>query len=123
MNSPLILLSIFLTGCLAVTRGIIKNQSENPVVIYSAGNYQGGAYKIAINNKQEMYWSRGCIVVVENEKLYYFDGSEIPDGYLNIHMFSTSINLVYKDTILFYQGESGKTVRLPVMESCKSDNN
>ena len=116
----IILMSIILVGCPAVMRGVVKNQSKNPVVIYTSDNFSGGAFKVPTESKQELFWSLGCITVVEDENQYYFDGSLLPEEVVNVHMFSTSINLTYENRMLSYINKHGKTLALPEVQSCKS---
>jgi len=101
-------------------RGIVKNETGSNVVIYTAGDYQGGVYRIQSNSDQELFWFRGCITVVENERLYYFNGSEISSEYVAVGMFSTSIKLSYKNEQLSYISKSGEVVPLPKLSTCKN---
>jgi hypothetical protein len=114
----LIFLMILLIGCPAITRGVVENRSDNPIVIYYSGNYRGSAYKIPTNKAIEIIWSYGCITVVDNEELFFFDGSEIPVKYMDIHIFSTSTNIVYMDGTLRFSAENGEYFNLPLASSC-----
>jgi hypothetical protein len=110
---------MLLSGCPAVMRGIVKNSSNNAIVIHKAGDH-AGAYKIASASTQEVFWFRGCITVIENEALHHFDGSKIPNEYISIHMFSTSLKLHYTNNQLSYVGGKGAVVNLPKVLSCKN---
>lgn len=106
-----------LAGCPVTIRALLRNQTPKPVVVFGIENY-GEAKKIPSNSESEMFWFRGCITVVDNGVLQFFDGNEIPERFVEKHVFSTSINLIYKDLGLSYVNQSGETISLPKIEAC-----
>ena len=115
----LLIIPLLLAGCPAVMNGLVQNRSDEPIVIYWQGNHSG-SYKVPSSSNKEMFWLRGCITVVENEALHHFDGSEIPEDLVNIHIFSTSVELLYRKNQLSYVTSSGKKVDMPKVASCEN---
>ena len=107
----------FLTGCPAMMWAKVKNENSKPFVVFLSGDY-GSAEKIPSRSEKEIVWFRDCIAVVDGGKLFFFDGSNIPTDYIDVHIFSTSVRLTYRNSTLSYVNEAGSEVALPTKSSC-----
>ena len=98
-------------------KGNIKNYSNVPIVIFGEGDY-GFAGKVSSMGKTVMHWNKGCITVVENESMRFFDGREVPLKSIHTNLFSLSVNLEYESSRLYYIDYLKNRIELKSVENC-----
>ncbi|MCW8880484.1 MAG: hypothetical protein OQK51_25775 [Kangiellaceae bacterium] len=112
-----LLLSIVLVGCPTAFNANIGNDSEGLIVIVPSfkTDYR---VKIEKNETEREKWYQECITVIDGNKKYYFKGWPVPSNVIQTHIFSSSLNVRFKQGQLYYENNEGKLYPVKKLTKC-----
>jgi hypothetical protein len=113
----IILVSLTLTGCPVSINGLIKNKSENIVIIVPPFKTEF-SWIIGPGSEEEVSWYQECITVKSDNEIQYFLAWPIPENVLIPGVFSSTLKAVYKNKELFFENNKGEFIKIPQAASC-----
>ncbi len=115
------ILLILNSGCSIALISQFINRTEEPVVVFAEGDFQGGALRIASRSENQMTSLFGkCFTVVDSEQLIFFDRSGIEyDEIAKQGSWGPHIVFTYENKQLYLLGVNGQQIPLPKVDSCE----
>jgi hypothetical protein len=110
-------LVIFLSGCPATFKGVIKNESDNKIAVLHPIKTEY-SWIIDTGSEEKVNWYQQCIILKTVKEIQYFSGWPIPKDVVTNHMFSSSLKAVYKGNELFFKSKSGQLIKIKKLTAC-----
>ena len=113
----ILLPGMVLTGCTTMFPANIKNESTGHIVVIPPFESE---YRVEIgeNETERASWYQECITVIDGDKKLFFRGWPVPSNVMQTHIFSTSLNVRYKEGSLYFENREGELYPIKQLSGC-----
>lgn len=119
MNSAfyIVFFSVFLQGCTATFNGYLKNESDDEISVippFETDYY----WRIDSGKEDKVNWYQECITIRKDTEIEYYSAWPIPENTVKNGLFSSSLNIVYKDNQLYFKTRSNELIKVTKVQKC-----
>lgn len=116
------LLLLFLTvsalvGCPATFNANVRNESNGHIVVVPPFK-SDFKVKIGEAETEKVSWYQECITIIDGNKKLFFKGWPIPSNVIQTHIFSSSLNVRYKEEKLYFENNKGSLYPIKQINKC-----
>ena len=114
-------LPVTLVGCPVITKGLIKNESSDPIAIVLSGDYRSKEAGPGESTK-DIVWLWDCVHLSVGEDSRFFNisrSTEIPEDVFRVGMFSSEIAMTYTGEGLYFESPSQGKVAMNELDGCE----
>ncbi|MDO6685763.1 MULTISPECIES: hypothetical protein [unclassified Agarivorans] len=113
-----LVLAMNLTGCPAMLYASLKNQAVSDITIFATSN-PNRSWVASSGNSTKLVWG-GCIIVQDKDTESYFSAEPIPENVVHAGMFSSKLEVMYKNGNLFFVSMSGELIEVNRIRECNN---
>lgn len=119
MSRTLLILpiAILLVGCPVTFNANLKNESTGPIVFIPPFRHD---YRVEIGESEteRTRWYQDCITIIDGDRALFFKGWPVPSNVIQTHIFSSSLNVVYKESQLYFENKEGNLYPVKQVSQC-----
>jgi len=108
-----------LSGCPATFNGLLKNESGHKIVVVPPFKTEF-SWVIKSGAEEKIRWYQECITIKGPSGIQYFSGWPIPDNVIRRGIFSSSFEVVYKNSELFFKSKEGQLNKITEVNACNA---
>lgn len=108
---------VLLQACTATFNGFLKNESNDEIIVIPPFKTDY-FWRIESGSEDKVNWSQECITIQNGAYVQYFSGWPIPENTVKNGLFSSSLNIVYKDNKLYFKTRSNELIKVTEVPVC-----
>lgn len=112
-----LLFASLLQGCAATFNGNVKNDDVQTIIIEPPFETEF-KWVLEPNSEKSVRWYQECITIVTAHQKLFFSGWPIPDNVVTNGLFSSSLEVIYKNERLYFVNKDGQHIEIMRVSQC-----
>lgn len=98
--------------------GIVRNESENPIILELPITDKPIAWEIGVGDKEKIFWNQSCIILRQKDRVDFYSAYDVLKNAKVSGVFTAKLKFIFKNDALYYLNIDGAYSKFKKVNSC-----